>query len=98
MPVLGIVENMSYFIAPDTGVRYDIFGPSHTAAVVEAASAPLLGRLPIDPLLAELADDGQIEQYEHAAYAELAQAFVAAVPPAEPAPAAPWAREGEPQG
>lgn len=92
VPILGIVENMSYFIAPDTGARYEIFGPSHTPAVAEAAGAPILGRLPIDPRLAELGDAGEIEQYEHVAYAELAAAFAAAVPPVEPAPAAPWVR------
>lgn len=92
IPILGIVENMSYFIAPDTGARYEIFGPSHTSAVAEAASAPILGRLPIDPRLAELADAGRVEQYQHSAYTELAQAFAAAVPAVEPAPAAPWVR------
>jgi Mrp family chromosome partitioning ATPase len=92
IPVLGIVENMSYFIAPDTGKRYDIFGPSNTAAVAEAASAPVLAYLPIDPRMAELGDAGAIEDYEHAAYAELAAAFAVAVPPVEPTPAAPWVR------
>jgi Mrp family chromosome partitioning ATPase len=92
VPILGVVENMSYFIAPDTGARYEIFGPSHTLAVAEAASAPILGHLPIDPHLAALADAGQIEQYEHSACTELAQTFAAALPPIEPAPAAPWVR------
>lgn len=92
VPVLGIVENMSYFIAPDTGKRYDIFGPSNTVAVADAAGAPILARLPIDPRMAELGDAGAIEDYEHTAYSELAAAFVAAVPPVEPSPAAPWVR------
>lgn len=92
IPVLGVVENMSYFIAPDTGKRYDIFGPSNTAAVAEAAAAPILAYLPIDPRMAELGDAGAIEDYEHAAYAELASAFAVAVPAVEPSPAAPWVR------
>jgi ATP-binding protein involved in chromosome partitioning len=92
VPILGIVENMSYFIAPDTGVRYEIFGPSNTAAVAEAASAPVLARLPIDPRLAEMGDAGAIENYDHSAYRELAEAFAVAVPPQEPVPAARWAR------
>lgn len=92
IPILGIVENMSCFIAPDSGVRYEIFGPSNTAAVAEAAGAPILGQLPIDPQLAALGDRGEIELYEHPAYNELAAAFAAAVPAAEPSPAAPWAR------
>lgn len=89
-PILGIVENMSYFVAPDTGARYEIFGPSNTPAVAEAAAAPILGRLPIDPRLAALGDAGEIEQYENSAYSELAQAFAAAAPAVEPVPAAPW--------
>jgi ATP-binding protein involved in chromosome partitioning len=40
---------MSYFVAPDTGVRYDVFGPSYADSVAELAGAPILGRLPINP-------------------------------------------------
>ena len=63
LPVIGIVENMQYFIAPDTGVRYDIFGVSKTAAIAEEKGIPYLGALPIDPKLAECADKGRIEDY-----------------------------------
>lgn len=89
VPILGIVENMSYFVAPDTGTQYEIFGRSHTQAVAQAAEAPILGRLPIDPNLAKLADAGEIEQYEHPAYTELAAAFIQAVPAGEALPAPP---------
>jgi Mrp family chromosome partitioning ATPase len=88
--ILGIVENMSYFTCPETGTQHEIFGPSHTDAVAQVAEAPILGRLPIDPDLTHLADVGEIERYEHAAYTELAAAFVEAVPAVEPMPAAPW--------
>ncbi|HYZ15029.1 MAG TPA: P-loop NTPase, partial [Candidatus Acidoferrum sp.] len=54
-PIAGVIENMSYFVAPDTGKRYDIFGPSYAERVAELAGAPLLARLPIDPTLVELA-------------------------------------------
>ncbi|MBV8489446.1 MAG: P-loop NTPase, partial [Candidatus Eremiobacteraeota bacterium] len=40
-PVLGVVENMSYFIAPDTGIKYEIFGPSYAERVAELAHAPV---------------------------------------------------------
>ncbi|MBV9718587.1 MAG: P-loop NTPase [Candidatus Eremiobacteraeota bacterium] len=63
-PILGIVENMSYFQAPDTGVRYDIYGPSYAQRVAELARAPVLARIPIDPLKAKLADDGRIEELD----------------------------------
>ena len=45
-PILGVVENMSYFVAPDTGARYDIFGPSYAQRVAELAGAPVLARHP----------------------------------------------------
>lgn len=90
VPILGIVENMSYFTPPGSDTRYSIFGPTHTEAVARAAGSPVIGKLPIDPTLAQLADAGQIESYEHAAATELTTAFLQAVPKVEPAPAAPW--------
>ena len=59
--ILGIVENMAGFTAPDTGTHYDIFGPSHADEVAVAAGAPLLARLPITPDFAERCDAGEIE-------------------------------------
>ncbi len=46
--IVGIIENMAGFTAPDTGKHYEIFGPSHAAEVTESTGAPLLARLPID--------------------------------------------------
>lgn len=63
-PILGVVENMSYFVAPDTGVRHEIFGPSYAAQVAELAQAPVLARIPIDPSKARLADEGRIEELD----------------------------------
>jgi ATP-binding protein involved in chromosome partitioning len=58
VPVLGIVENMSYFVAPDTGRRYDIFG--HGGAREEAAriGVPFLGEVPIEMRIREASDEG----------------------------------------
>ncbi|MDZ7843966.1 MAG: Mrp/NBP35 family ATP-binding protein [Anaerolineales bacterium] len=89
-PILGIIENMSYFIAPDTGNKYLIFGPSHSQEIADLAEAPLLGQLPIDPELSRLADAGKIETYEDKACAELAQSFIKAVPITEPTHSIPW--------
>lgn len=61
-PIWGIIENMAGFTAPDTGKHYEIFGPSHAAEVAEAAGAPLLARLPIEPTIASLCDAGEIER------------------------------------
>ncbi len=58
VPVLGLVENMSYFVAPDTGKRYDIFG--HGGAKAEAAriGVPFLGEVPIEMRIRETSDNG----------------------------------------
>lgn len=62
-PLLGVVENMSYFTCPETGTRHEIFGPSHAPEVAEKAGVPLLARLPIQPDLAQACDAGRIEDY-----------------------------------
>ncbi|MHB1005211.1 MAG: Mrp/NBP35 family ATP-binding protein [Chloroflexota bacterium] len=80
VPVLGVVENFSYFECPDNGRRYEIFGPSHAQALAESAAAPLLATLPIDPEAARLCDEGRIEDYESAFVESLGEAFLAAVP------------------
>jgi hybrid cluster-associated redox disulfide protein len=78
-PILGVVENMSYFVAPDTGKRYDIFGPSYADAVAELARAPVLARIPIDPRKAELADSGHVEEIDDPICDALAGALLDAV-------------------
>lgn len=64
IPILGVVENMSYLLLPETGKRMEIFGKSRANEMVQAAGAPLLGRIPIDPDLSRLSDDGEIEKYQ----------------------------------
>jgi len=49
VPMLGIVENMSYFVAPDTGTRYAIFGEGGGQRIAEEYGVPLLARIPLDP-------------------------------------------------
>jgi hybrid cluster-associated redox disulfide protein len=78
-PILGVVENMSYFVAPDTGKRYDVFGPSYADQVAELAGAPMLGRIPINTHLVEKADAGLVEEIDDPVCDELAAALVAAV-------------------
>jgi Mrp family chromosome partitioning ATPase len=62
VPILGIIENMSYFECPDTGKRHEIFGPGHSDEIASAANAPLLAKLPIHPEVTQLADSGRIEE------------------------------------
>lgn len=59
VPVLGIVENMSYFVCPDTGNKFDIFGQGGGARVAEQYGLPLLGEIPIDPAIRLGGDTGQ---------------------------------------
>src|SRR3989337_843982 len=58
VPVAGIVENMSYFIAPDTKKRYDIFGIGGGSKLAEELGVPFLGGIPIDPRIREGGDKG----------------------------------------
>ena len=62
VPILGIVENMSYLRCPHCGEAIEVFGKSHTAEAAEEFGIPLLDRIPMDPKLAELSDAGQIEE------------------------------------
>jgi hydrogenase maturation protease len=62
-PVLGVVENMSFFYVPELDKRIEVFGPSRGEKMARAAGAPLIGRLPLDPTLAALCDRGDIERY-----------------------------------
>lgn len=64
IPILGVVENMSYFECPDCGKRYPIFGESHLEEVAAQYGTKVLGRLPIAPALAKNSDDGLIELFE----------------------------------
>lgn len=85
-PILGVVENMAYFVAPDTGVRYDVFGPSYADQVAELARAPVLARLPLNPALMALADAGRVEEIDDPLCDDLAAALVrtlAAMPKAK---------------
>jgi len=59
VPVLGIVENMSYFLCPGDGKRYDIFGTGGGRREAERLRVPLLGEIPIEPRVRESGDTGK---------------------------------------
>lgn len=59
VPVLGIVENMSYFLCPGDGKRYDIFGSGGGSREATRLQVPLLGEIPIEPLVRESGDTGR---------------------------------------
>ncbi|MBQ8081550.1 MAG: Mrp/NBP35 family ATP-binding protein [Clostridia bacterium] len=64
IPVLGVVENMSYVECPDCGKRIQLFGESHAEETAAKYGLPLLARLPINPKLAAACDAGLIELFE----------------------------------
>jgi Mrp family chromosome partitioning ATPase len=63
VPILGLVENMSFFVCPDTGKQHEIFGHSHAEIMADRLGVAFLGRLPIDSRIAALCDGGKIEYY-----------------------------------
>ena len=81
-PILGLIENMSYFECPDTGKRYDLFGPSHAEETARRLGVPFLGRLPIDPEIARLCDAGLIEEYAGEVFAPIARDLAVGLPEA----------------
>lgn len=61
VPVLGVVENMSYFICPDCNRCHSVFGESHVEEIAARLHIPMIAKLPIDPELAQKCDLGEIE-------------------------------------
>lgn len=80
IPIVGVVENMSYARCPNCGERIDIFGPSKSEQMAERIGAPFLGRLPLDPALAERCDAGEIEKYAGEDFEPIAERIEERVP------------------
>ena len=64
IPVLALVENMSFIQCPDCGKIINVFGESHAVDIASEFSIPRVARLPLDPALARLCDQGAVESYE----------------------------------
>lgn len=64
VPVLGLVENMSYYQCPDCGKKHNIFGESQIDETAKELGVPVLAKLPIDPEVAKLVDEGRVEDVE----------------------------------
>jgi Mrp family chromosome partitioning ATPase len=78
-PILGVIENMSYLYVPEIDKKVELFGKSRGAEMSHAAAAPLLGQLPIDPELASLCDEGNIERYQAELIAGLGESIAQSV-------------------
>ena len=79
-PVLGVVENMAYLYVPEIDKRIELFGSSRGEEMARAAGAPFLGQLPIDPELAKLCDEGNVERYQAEILDNLSESLTKAVP------------------
>ena len=64
IPILGVVENMSFAVCPDCGKHLQVFGDSHLDEVAQHQGLEVLGRLPIDPAIAQACDAGRIEDVQ----------------------------------
>ena len=64
IPVLGIVENLSYFKCPDCGKLHNIFGESRIDEIAKAYNIKNVAKLPIDPKLSAASDKGMVELFE----------------------------------
>ena len=73
VPILGLVENMSYFKCPDNGKEYRIFGESHIDEIARTHHLDVLAKLPIDPKISAACDQGAIELFEGDWFDGLAQ-------------------------
>ena len=92
IPVLGVVENMSYFIAPDTGNRYDIFGEGGGQRLAQTYGVPFLGAIPLGievreggdrgrPIVVSQPDSPQARAFQHVAEEVARQVSTAAMKP-----------------
>lgn len=73
IPVLGIVENMSYVKCPDCGKEFHIFGSGKTETVADELDLPLLARIPIDTNMASLVDNGMFDRIENNYFTDAAR-------------------------
>ena len=64
IPIIGLIENMSYLECPDCGKRISVFGESHIEDVAKEYGIPVLAQIPIDPKIAEAVDQGTAEYIE----------------------------------
>ncbi len=68
IPILGMVENYSYFLCPDNNKKYEIFGESHIEEIAQQYQIPVIAKLPIDPAFAKASDNGNIESCDTSAF------------------------------
>ena len=79
VPILGVIENMSYLSCPDCGKRINVFGESKAELIAKELGVPVLATLPMDPAVASLVDQGKVEYIQEpqadAAFASIKNAL-----------------------
>jgi Mrp family chromosome partitioning ATPase len=80
IPLIGLVENMSYVVCPGCGAVINVFGPSQAAETARLIGSELLGHIALDPELAVQCDNGAIEDYRCAAFDGIVEQIFAAMP------------------
>ena len=65
VPIIGIIENMSYVECPDCGKKISVFGESHIDEIAASLNVPVLGKMPIDPAYAAKVDEGAFDEIDN---------------------------------
>jgi Mrp family chromosome partitioning ATPase len=76
VPILGLIENMSYLACPDCGRRIELFGRSKGREASAAANTEFLGSVAVNPLISQLCDEGKIEEYTSLDFASIAHRVI----------------------
>jgi Mrp family chromosome partitioning ATPase len=76
VPILGLIENMSYVTCPDCGRKIELFGTSKGQEASNAASIEYLGSIPVNPMISRLCDEGKIEYYESPEFGSITQKLI----------------------
>jgi Mrp family chromosome partitioning ATPase len=76
IPVLGIIENMSYLLCPDCGKKLSVFGESNIESVAKENNIDTFARLPIDPSFARKCDEGKVEEADVSALDEIIKKLI----------------------
>jgi NUBPL iron-transfer P-loop NTPase len=79
VPLLGVVENMSWVVCPHCHEQVQLFGPSRVARVAQEYGIPVLGSLPVLPPVSELSDVGRLAELRSSEVAALTETFARAV-------------------
>jgi Mrp family chromosome partitioning ATPase len=76
VPILGLIENMSYVTCPDCGRKIDLFGSSKGQEASNASNIEFLGSIPVTPVISRLCDEGKIEEYVSPEFARITQRLI----------------------